>query len=713
MMGSVRRPVLVGLVALCAVGGLGSMSAPASAGVGHRYLSQLTEVPAEPGVAVSGPFTEPVGLASVGGDVYVEDAGGLAVDEFNSTGDFVSQISSGSFEEMNPGVAADRATGEVYVPANIYELYVFSAAGVQLGDYRSVPGTIFEGPEYLAMDNSADPSDPAAGDLYVASKYENLVNVLRPAAGGMLSYVTRLTGTPSGGRFAHLAGVAVDEANGDLLVAEEGESEDEHRVAVDVFKPKASSSPEVPEYEFLFALRGPPGGVFYELGAVAADGSDGDFYVAARQLSANANGEITVDVDQFSSSGAFLAQVEGTPSGPFEEQAPRGLAIGSSGDIYVAQPGAKVVDVFSTFTTPDVSTLAPSSPHSTSLTLNGTVDPNGVPVTACEFEYGAGTSYGSSVPCSPAPGSAAGVVAVTGSPTGLAPDSVYHYRLAATGAEDVTVYTRDETAATPPAVGGSALASGITSFAATLSGVLLSGEVTPEYHFAYGLTSAYGSNLPEPNALGSAGGEQPVTQVVTGLRPDTTYHYALVGTNFGGGVSVGPDETFTTRPLVPPAVSTGGAQEVVGTSAALTGALDPEGLPTAYRFEYGTSTAYGSSWPDIQAFAGSGSTSEVVAVTVPNLQPGVTYHYRLVASNEDGTSYGVDETFATPGYPVSVVQEPPVLSASLGFLNPEGGRSAGKPSKSKGGKGKGKGKGKKRKRRKRGEHSKAKGGRKG
>ena len=108
---------------------------------------------------------------------------------------------------------------------------------------------------------------------------------------------------------------------------------------------------------------------------------------------------------------------------------------------------------------------------------------------------------------------------------------------------------------------------------------------------------------------------------------------------------------------MPPRVSTGGA--------------DPEGLPTTYRFEYGTSSAYGSSWPGIQVFAGSGSTAQGMAVTVPNLQPGTTYHYRLAASNEDGTSYGADATFTTPGYPVSVVHEAPVLTANLGFINPE------------------------------------------
>lgn len=45
---------------------------------------------------------------------------------------------------------------------------------------------------------------------------------------------------------------------------------------------------------------------------------------------------------------------------------------------------------------------------------------------------------------------------------------------------------------------------------------------------------------------------------------------------------------------------------------------------------------------------------------VENLQPATTYHYRLVAVNEDGTTYGPDQTFTTRGYPLSVVQTNPV-----------------------------------------------------
>jgi hypothetical protein len=48
-----------------------------------------------------------------------------------------------------------------------------------------------------------------------------------------------------------------------------------------------------------------------------------------------------------------------------------------------------------------------------------------------------------------------------------------------------------------------------------------------------------------------------------------------------------------------------------------------------------------------------------VSVVVSSLQPGTTYHYRLVASSHFGASYGVDMSFTTPGVPSAVLLAPP------------------------------------------------------
>jgi hypothetical protein len=309
----------------------------------------------------------------------------------------------------------------------------------------------------------------------------------------------------------------------------------------------------------------------------------------------------------------------------------------------------------------EVALTAPSGLTGAGVTLNGTVDPQGVATGECWFEYSRATrqEYAFAEPCSPNPGSGSAPVTVSAHVGELAVDTAYHYRIAVTN-EEGSFFSSDQLFVTSPQVEGTELASTVTSFAATLTGVIKAGEVGPLYHFAYGPTGAYGSSAPIPDLQAGAEGDQAVTQVLTGLQPATTYHFALVTTNFGGGVSTGPDETFTTRPLVPPVVSTGAAEAVGETAVTLTGAADPQGLPTTYQFEYGTSIAYGSHWPNIHAPAGSASGAQAIAVYVENLQPGTTYHYRLAAVNEDGTSYGPDHTLTTQGYPVSAIQATPV-----------------------------------------------------
>lgn len=100
---------------------------------------------------------------------------------------------------------------------------------------------------------------------------------------------------------------------------------------------------------------------------------------------------------------------------------------------------------------PTVVTGAASSVAQTSAILNATVDPNGAEVTGCTLEYGLTTSYGSSVPCSPAPGSGSGPVAVSASVADLASGSVYHFRVVA-GNAGGTGYGSDQTFTTLAAV---------------------------------------------------------------------------------------------------------------------------------------------------------------------------------------------------------------------------------------------------------------------
>jgi hypothetical protein len=98
-----------------------------------------------------------------------------------------------------------------------------------------------------------------------------------------------------------------------------------------------------------------------------------------------------------------------------------------------------------------------------------------------------------------------------------------------------------------------------------------------------------------------------------------------------------------------PVVATSPATAVTAQTATLNGVVNPRSLPTTYRFEYGETTAYGTSSPDAGAGAGTGSVN--VNFSLGGLQPGTTYHYRLVAANVMGTSYSADQTFRTPAEP--------------------------------------------------------------
>ncbi len=101
-----------------------------------------------------------------------------------------------------------------------------------------------------------------------------------------------------------------------------------------------------------------------------------------------------------------------------------------------------------------------------------------------------------------------------------------------------------------------------------------------------------------------------------------------------------------------PAVTTGGASRVTPTSATLTGAVDPQGRQTTYRFELGPTRAYGTSTAPVAA--GNADNRLVATGDAGSLTPATTYHYRLVATNGSGTARGADRTFKTQAQPLGL-----------------------------------------------------------
>jgi subtilisin family serine protease len=97
-----------------------------------------------------------------------------------------------------------------------------------------------------------------------------------------------------------------------------------------------------------------------------------------------------------------------------------------------------------------------------------------------------------------------------------------------------------------------------------------------------------------------------------------------------------------------PTTSTSPATEVTKSSARLNGSVNPNGAATTYYIQYGETTSYGAT---IHTPPGSPIGNGTAPIAVWNVLSGLeaetTYHYRVVATNASGTSYGQDQAFTT------------------------------------------------------------------
>jgi hypothetical protein len=107
-------------------------------------------------------------------------------------------------------------------------------------------------------------------------------------------------------------------------------------------------------------------------------------------------------------------------------------------------------------------------------------------------------------------------------------------------------------------------------------------------------------------------------------------------------------EIWVFGPPAAPVIGRELTAEVSVSEAKLGALVNPGGISTSYRFEYGPTSAYGSSTPFPEGSVGEGVESRAVWASASGLVVGATYHYRIVATNELGTVYGPDQTFTTP-----------------------------------------------------------------
>jgi sugar lactone lactonase YvrE len=208
-----------------------------------------------------------------------------------------------------------------------------------------------------------------------------------------------------------------------------------------------------------------------------------------------------------------------------------------------------------------------------------------------------------------------------------------------------------------------------TATAVSFDSAILHALVNPEgaattLYFVYGLSTDYGStNLDEVDGGTNA---LPLNTEVTGLLPDTVYHFQAVASN-SVGTALGGDSTFTT-PANAPTVFTQPATAIGCGSAMFNASVTPQGATTTVYFAYGTNADYGSA--SVMSNMGSGNGALPVSSGVTGLLLGTTYHVQALASNNLGTILGGDVMFTTLAtLPLAVTQPATAISSNSAALN--------------------------------------------
>ncbi|NIM12420.1 MAG: hypothetical protein GTO45_09925 [Candidatus Aminicenantes bacterium] len=327
--------------------------------------------------------------------------------------------------------------------------------------------------------------------------------------------------------------------------------------------------------------------------------------------------------------------------------------------------GADMTFFTSAPTAPTATTGAATSVSAVGATLNGTVNANNF-TTTVTFQYGTTTNYGTTVTADQSPVTGASATAVSKTITGLTPNTTYHYRVRAQGfgtsfGADMTFTT----AGSPTAVTNAATS--IIATAVTLNGTVNANNASTTVTFEYGLDTSYGKVVTADQSPVTGSTDTAVSNRLNSLTPNTTYHYRVVATNVNDTV-YGADRSFTTLGIAPTVV-TDAATAVSSSGATLKGTVNAKNDSTTVTFQYGTDTNYGSSVTAAQSPVAGISNTPVSAV-LTGLTSNTTYHYRVVAQNSFGTTYGSDRTFFTASaVPTATTQAASNIGSTSATLN--------------------------------------------
>jgi hypothetical protein len=271
---------------------------------------------------------------------------------------------------------------------------------------------------------------------------------------------------------------------------------------------------------------------------------------------------------------------------------------------------------------------------------------HGPKVNSCQIQWGEEypeqpVSYSNSAPCSPATPYTSELTQISTNISNLNTEVNYAAR--------IVVKTNNGTNRShsitirPPAVLAVKTdpAANVTRTTAQLGGSLDPDGMATTYWFEWGIDTTYRQATAKASAGEGTGVEQVTPVEITNLQPGRRYHFRLVASN-SLGESRGNDQSFVAASA--PAISGVTPSDVAETSATLSALINPGGYQTNYRFEYGRSSDYGSSEPQGGGTI-EGTDPQPVSVHLSGLEPGVEYHFRVVATNTWGTEASDDATF--------------------------------------------------------------------
>ena len=300
-----------------------------------------------------------------------------------------------------------------------------------------------------------------------------------------------------------------------------------------------------------------------------------------------------------------------------------------------------------TFTTPPavggVATGAATNVARLTATINGSFTGDGVD-TSYYFEYGPTTSYGSKT-ADIDQGTGSGAQNVSANLTQLYSYYTYHYRLVTHNKDGKTVGADQMflTEAPDLPIVENTFASAVDQDSATVNAQVNPGEGLTIYRFEYGVSDSYGARTLVAGPIDPESSNHMASAALSDLTPGTTYHYRVLASNFAG-TTVGSDDTFTTPSA--PTIASASASAVTRTSATLNAMIGPGLSLTTYHFDYGPTGSYGSTTPE-SAPIGPDGAIHATSAALSGLASGAVYHFRAVATNPVGTTFGFDQTFTT------------------------------------------------------------------